>query len=226
MGRICLTIAAICLVLLGLSVLLPYLDIAPHSVDAGLPWESPIDKFAIEWISALTSPFTRAILTIMIFFGGYAYVFLPADFGDYPVTGRSILPPEPKAAPPKLALSPAADAASRRVQTALGRLRDMPEGVMTPETQVEYDAILSDHLTGLETAHAKARRAVVGLGPKAAGEADAVFAASLTRLAEKLDDLIEDCGKRASFDLAVQHRFIETRHPDQTGDAKSLGAVE
>ena len=172
--------------------------------DGGLPWDNGLSRLASD-LASTTARMTGILLMIC---GGFLYALdasgrtdeLPAPVADKPT-------------PLDIELSPDADTASRRVRTALLRLNNMPADVVTPEIRIEYDAIRTRHVPDLEAAHAKARRAVVD--EKDAAKLDSDYATSLSLIADKLNDLLDDCEEVAGRDLAVQRRFIETRHPPE-----------
>lgn len=189
-----------------MNILVTVMGIDPSS-SIGMPWEGAVDRLVYE----LTSPTAKAAGVLSIMVGGMAYMFGAVDLPSF---GKADpVPPKPAAPQQAISLSPDADAASRRVRTALLRLSNMQPDVMTPEIEVEYEAIRSRHVPDLQAAHAKARRAVADENDIAA--LDTEYAASLTLIANKLNGLLDDCEVIAGRDLAVQSRFIETRHPPE-----------
>lgn len=199
------------MILVGLIIGITNILVGAMGYDPSAAMNMPYDSSVGRLMYELTSPTTKVLGVMLILFAGMAYAFGLVDLGGSADEPHPL--PAGKPAPIAIKLSPEADAASRRVRTALLRLSKMPADVMLPEIQVEYDAIRSRHVPDLEAAHAKARRAVADDDDVAA--VDAEYAASLSLISNKLNDLLDDCEIVAGRDLAVQARFIETRHPPE-----------
>ena len=123
-----------------------------------------------------------------------------------------------------LSLSPEVVAVRKRISTSIITLRGIPSDTVSAETKIDLAAIRERHLPDLEKAHRTARQIYPESGPEAE-TLDKDLTASLEQIATRLDEMIEECGREARSDFAIQRRFIELRHPATAEDPLALPQV-
>lgn len=213
-------------ILLFMAVLC-FLTLGQNIIGTLMPMETDVlsvsghPSFFAQLNDVISSPSFRMLLVVGLASAGFLYLFGFVSLGGQQEVRA---PLKPIRSTPRLVLSPGAYSAALKVRTVLAQLRDMPPGVVTSETLVEYEAIRDRHYPELEAAHRRARSAVPSDGPEAAG-LDTDYASALAVLSAKLDELVRSCGREARADFATHRLFVETRHPVEVADGLTLASL-